>query len=89
MLNSSRNFLVIILKLNILEIKLWINIYKKHIPKSRVSFYLKSGIFHEPGSPKDTQTLCWLRPCSVRDTGIWNIPEMDQTGGQAVKVFFQ
>ena len=52
MLNSSRNVFVVILKLTFLEIKLGINIYKKHIPKSRVSFDLKSGIFHEPGCPK-------------------------------------
>ena len=34
----------------------------KNTPKSRVSFYLKSGSFHEPGSPKDTllaKTLPW------------------------------
>ena len=58
MLNSSRNVFVIILKLKFLEIK-----QKKHIPKSRGSFYIKSDIFHEPGSPKDTQTPCWLRTC--------------------------
>ena len=63
MLNSSRNAFAIILKLNFLEIQLGISNYKKHIPKSRVSFYLKSGNFHEAGSPKDTQTPCWLRPC--------------------------
>ena len=63
MLNSSRNVFVIIMKLNILEIQLGISIYTKQIPTSRVSFYLKPGIFHAPGSPKDTQTPCWLRPC--------------------------
>ena len=54
MLNSTRNVFVVILKLNFLEIKLGISICKKHIPKYRVSFYLKSGIFHELGSQKDT-----------------------------------
>ena len=64
MLNSSRNVFATILKLNFLEIQLGISIYKNaYIPKSRASFYLKSGISHEPGSPKDTQTPCWLRPC--------------------------
>ena len=46
MLNSSKNVFVIILKLSSLEIELGISTYEKHIPKSRVSFYLKSGIFH-------------------------------------------
>ena len=61
MLKSSRNVFANILKLNFLEIQLEISIYKKHIPKSRVSYYLKSGKFHEPGSRNDTQTPCWLR----------------------------
>ena len=51
------------MKLIFSEIELGISIYEKHIPKSRLSFYLKSGIFHEPGSPKGTQSPCWLRPC--------------------------
>ena len=76
MLNSSRKVFVITLKLNFLEILLGISIYKKHIPKSRVSFNLKSGIFHEPGSPKDTRTTCWLRPC------IWVLrkPQVNPVG---------
>ena len=54
MLNSSRNVFVIILKLNF-KFNLELVLIKKTISNSRVSFYLKSGIFHEPGSPKDTQ----------------------------------
>ena len=42
-----------------------------------MSFNLKSGSFHKPGSPKDTQTPCWLRPWpevrSVSLRGEWNI----------------
>ena len=34
----------------------------KNIPKSRVSFYLKSGIFHDPGSLKDTLLAKTLLP---------------------------
>ena len=42
----------------------WISIYKKRIPKSRVSFYLKSGIFHEPGSQKTPRHPAVLDPAS-------------------------
>ena len=48
MLNSSRNIFVIIFEVKPFRNLTWMSIYKKHIPTSMVSFYLKSGIFHEP-----------------------------------------
>ena len=50
MLNSSRN--VFFLNLELVFIK-------KNIPKSRVSFYVKSGIFDKPGSPKAPALTPW------------------------------
>ena len=60
-----KNAFVIILKFNFLEILLGISINKKNSkPKSRVPFYLESGIFHKPGRPKDTLLAKTLNPGS-------------------------
>ena len=38
-----------------------------------MSFYLKSGIFHEPGNQKDTQTPCWLRPIVACESNLRSV----------------